>query len=101
VLPQPFHGELDDAREKIALYSQTYTYEELRTKSFPSHGLDVANLEVHVPAMVVALLTALWYVPQNYMDDEAFAGVFKMSRQAFEQLPGWKKTSLKKALQLY
>lgn len=43
-LPQSFEGELEDAREKLAHYARTYTYEELSTKNYP-HGLDTANLE--------------------------------------------------------
>jgi hypothetical protein len=51
-VPQSFEGELEDAREKLAHYARTYTYEELSTKNYP-HGLDTANLEVRVRAVVL------------------------------------------------
>ncbi len=56
-----------------------YTYEELQQKP---KGADVNNLE-------------------KYLTDADFQKVFGQSRESFDALPAWKKTSVKKSKGLF
>jgi len=74
-------GGLEDVRQLLEQFSRTYTYEELISGQF-SKALDTANIE-------------------RYLSDKEFETVFKMSRDEFSAMPGWKRTDLKKSLQLF
>jgi len=72
---------LQSAASALADYSKKYSYEDLKNKNVPS-SVDQANLE-------------------NYLSDEDFAKVFKVSRKEFEGQPKWKRDGAKKAAKLF
>jgi len=75
------HGGLEDVSDVLEQFTRTYTYEELCSGEF-SKALDTANIE-------------------KYLSDEEFERVFKMNRDEFYKMPGWKRTNLKKSLSLF
>lgn len=72
---------LQSASAALADYSKKYSYEDLKNKNIPS-TVDQGNLE-------------------NYLTDDDFQKVFKMSRKDFDAQPKWKKDGAKKAAKLF
>jgi len=70
-----------DARAALADYSKKYSYADLVARNFPP-TVDKACLE-------------------KYLNDAEFQTVFKVSRDAFEKQPGWKKDGARKAAKLF
>ena len=66
--------------ESLANYGKKYSYEELRNVAF--EGVDATRKE-------------------DFLKEEEFEKVFKMSRGEFSQLPIWKKLDAKRKLELY
>jgi len=72
---------VQDARQALADYSKKYSYDDLKNRKVPS-SVDQSVLE-------------------KYLDDKEFEMVFKMSRDAFDAQPKWKKEGSKKAAKLF
>lgn len=68
--------------DELAKYSKTYTYEELVKFGNTMDGIDTTNKEKH-------------------LNDADFEKVFKMSKEAYERLPKWKKENAKRAAKLF
>lgn len=66
--------------ECLANYGKKYSYVELREVAF--EGVDATRKE-------------------DFLKDEEFEKVFKMSREEFSQMPIWKKLDAKRKLELY
>eukprot|EP00002_Diphylleia_rotans_P006181 TRINITY_DN154_c0_g1_i1.p1 TRINITY_DN154_c0_g1~~TRINITY_DN154_c0_g1_i1.p1 ORF type:complete len:804 (-),score=188.33 TRINITY_DN154_c0_g1_i1:762-3173(-) len=75
------HAGPVSVKEALAEYSKKYTYEQLKSRNFPSS--------------VVA--TKL----EDYLEDAEFETVFKTKRADFAKLPQWKKDNAKKAAGLF
>ena len=69
------------AQDALAEYSKKYSYEDLKNRTIPS-TVDQTKLE-------------------EYLEDADFATIFKMSRDEFSKLPGWKKQNKKKEAKLF
>ena len=64
----------------VCNYGKKYSYVELREVAF--EGVDATRKE-------------------DFLKDEEFEKVFKMSREEFSQMPIWKKLDAKRKLELY
>ncbi|GAM27463.1 hypothetical protein SAMD00019534_106390 [Acytostelium subglobosum LB1] len=76
-----FDKDIVPVTDILQLYTKKYTYDEIVNKQYPK-GLDGSRLE-------------------EYLSDEEFYEVLKMTLDEFKKLPLWRKQSLKKELQLY
>lgn len=70
-----------NVRELLAELNRVYTYEELKAKP-PPKGLDKTKLE-------------------QYLSDEEFKKLVKMTKDEFYALPAWKQTKVRQQLGLY
>ena len=75
------NNNMDDCLTELLKYTQKYSYDDLINHRYPD-GIDRSQLE-------------------NYLTDEEFEKVFKMSRDDFEAQPLWKQQQQKHALKLY
>jgi len=76
-----YDGNTSDVAEILKELSRKYSYEDLLAKKYPK-GIDESALE-------------------NYLEDEEFEKLFKMTRAAFAKLPMWQKVNAKRALKLW
>ncbi|ELP94890.1 villin, putative [Entamoeba invadens IP1] len=72
---------IKDCHDELMKLSSKYSYDDLLHKRYPKE-LDKSRLE-------------------DYLSDEEFIKLFKMTRPEFEALPGWKKQKQKYELKLY
>jgi len=76
-----YDGNTSDVVAILSELSRKYSYEDLLAKKYPK-GIDESALE-------------------NYLEDEEFEKLFKMSRAAFAKLPMWQKVNAKRAVKLW
>ncbi|EAL66222.1 hypothetical protein DDB_G0282725 [Dictyostelium discoideum AX4] len=76
-----FDQDLLLAKEILELYTKKYTYDQLVKKQYPK-GIDGSRLE-------------------EYLSDEEFISIFKITLAQFKTLSLWKRESWKKELRLY
>ncbi|KAN0029376.1 hypothetical protein ACTFIV_011267 [Dictyostelium citrinum] len=76
-----FDQDLVLAKEILELYTKKYTYDQLVKKQYPK-GIDGSRLE-------------------EYLSDEEFLSIFKITLAQFKTLSLWKRESWKKELRLY
>ncbi|KAL7713052.1 Villin [Entamoeba marina] len=74
-------SNMKNCEEEVLKFTQTYSYDDLVHKRFPD-GIDKSILE-------------------TYLSSVEFEEVFKMKREAFEELPLWKRNKIKHELKLF
>jgi hypothetical protein len=81
LLPSSQPPAASKASQVLQKYEKKYPYDFLKQKNTPPE-VDRTVLE-------------------NYLTDEDFANIFRMTREEFAALPAWKQTSIKKTAELF
>ncbi|KAF2068149.1 hypothetical protein CYY_010526 [Polysphondylium violaceum] len=76
-----FDKDIISAKEILDLYTKRYSYDDIVNKPYPK-GIDGSRLE-------------------EYLPDEEFMKIFRMTLSDFQRLPLWKEQTWKKELRLY